>query len=300
MNRPLPHRRLKIGQFSFAVTLHSDEAYRGTEFAELYTDYPNEAADQLVDFAIVLKHRRKWQHPWRREVEAYVNASLAVQHHDEDLCVPILESAMNWAIFRYISRYLVLHAGVMEHDGKAVVLAGPSGSGKSTLCAALMFRGWRLLSDEMALIRPSDGQLLPNPRPIPLKNESIALIADRDGEAFFSRLFHGTQKGTICYLRPNSNSIELAGNPAKPALVIFPTYEAQSPIQLEPMGRAHAFMHLTDGAANYFTMLDKGFETLARFADQSQHFTLTYSNLDSAIDTIEHLVSDSQRGGDAI
>jgi predicted ATPase len=30
-----------------------------------------------------------------------------------------------------------------------VILPAPPGSGKSTLCAALVTRGWRLLSDEL-------------------------------------------------------------------------------------------------------------------------------------------------------
>ena len=70
-----------------------------------------------------------------------------------------------------------MHAAVFERDSSAVVLPGPSGVGKSTLCAALVARGWRLLSDEVAMIRPQDGLLQPYPRPISLKNESIEMIA---------------------------------------------------------------------------------------------------------------------------
>lgn len=47
---------------------------------------------------------------------------------------------------------LPLHAGVVEVDGRALVLAGESGVGKSTLAAALVRRGHRLLSDDLCLL----------------------------------------------------------------------------------------------------------------------------------------------------
>jgi SynChlorMet cassette protein ScmC len=44
-----------------------------------------------------------------------------------------------------------LHAALVEHDGKAVLLAGKSGVGKSTCCRRLP-QGWEVLSDDMALV----------------------------------------------------------------------------------------------------------------------------------------------------
>lgn len=45
------------------------------------------------------------------------------------------------------------------------MLVGTTGAGKSTLCAALCADGWRLLSDEMALIEPDTGRLRGMGRP---------------------------------------------------------------------------------------------------------------------------------------
>jgi ABC-type cobalamin/Fe3+-siderophores transport system ATPase subunit len=77
----------------------------------------------------------------------------------------------------------------VERNGKALLLAGPSGAGKSTLCAALITRGWRLLSDEAAMIRPDDGLIQPYPRPICLKNASIDLIAEAVPDAHIRKGF---------------------------------------------------------------------------------------------------------------
>jgi len=45
-----------------------------------------------------------------------------------------------------------LHATVIEADGTAVGLVGPPGAGKSTLAAALLARGFRLVTDDLLLV----------------------------------------------------------------------------------------------------------------------------------------------------
>lgn len=56
------------------------------------------------------------------------------------------------------------------------IVPAPLDSAKRTLCAALVGKGWRLLSDELALVRLDTGELVPLPRPISLKNASINII----------------------------------------------------------------------------------------------------------------------------
>ena len=89
---------------------------------------------------------------------------------------PLLEWGLNWCVATQCHQYLILHAAVLERGGRALIMPAPPGSGKSTLCAALVARGWRLFSDELALIEIGGGQIVPLPRPISLKNESIDRI----------------------------------------------------------------------------------------------------------------------------
>lgn len=70
---------------------------------------------------------------------------------------------------------VVLHAGAVARNGRATVLVGGSGYGKSTLTLELVRRGWQLLSDDFAMVRP-DGVVDPFPRRVNLTESSLALL----------------------------------------------------------------------------------------------------------------------------
>ena len=94
-----------------------------------------------------------------------------------DTPLPLLEWGTNYVIATRLFCYLLLHAGVVERGGRAIVMPALPGSGKSTLTAALTLRGFRLLSDEFGVVRLGDARLLRMLRPLALKNESIDVIA---------------------------------------------------------------------------------------------------------------------------
>lgn len=73
----------------------------------------------------------------------------------------MFEWGLNWVVAQNAHQFLVIHAAVVERHGRALIFPGAPGSGKSTLCAALLSRGWRLLSDEMALISRQNGEVTP-------------------------------------------------------------------------------------------------------------------------------------------
>jgi hypothetical protein len=69
-----------------------------------------------------------------------------------------------------------IHAGAVEHHGRATLFSGRSGAGKTTLVLSLLERGFRLLSDELALVEPSTQRILPYRRSLHVRPGTRELI----------------------------------------------------------------------------------------------------------------------------
>lgn len=251
---------------------------------QLYSDYPVAGDDAFADFHVSLERPSNLHRWFRPQVLFRADGRDVFKPLPYNQAFPMLEWGMNWCVSSHAHSYLMIHAAVAEKDGHAVILPAPPGSGKSTLCAALIHRGWRLLSDEMTLIRISDGKIVPVPRPVSLKNQSIEVIRQYVPDAVFSRAVSDTTKGTVAHMKPPRECILRAHEPALPGWVIFPKYLAGAPAQLNPMAPARAFMQVAGNAFNYSLLGRPGFETLASLIDKSRCYEFSYGELDEAID----------------
>jgi HprK-related kinase A len=178
-------------------------------------------------------------------------------------------------------------------------LAGEAGAGKSTLCAALALRGWRLFSDEIALVRPQDGQLLSLARPVSLKNESIEVIRHFEPEARLGTEWRDTVKGTVAHMRPPLDSVLRVHETATPAWVIFPRYQRGVRAEATRQTKGVTLVRLADNSFNYSLLRLRGFETMARLVEGCDCYKFRYSDLDEAVDRFDRLPppgsSDGQR-----
>jgi HprK-related kinase A len=261
-----------------------------SSFALLYADYTL-ADGPYADFHIEVaapRNLRRWIRP---QVQFSTDGNAPFTGLPRDHAFPMFEWGLNWCVTNNAHYYLIIHAAVIEKNGHAAILPAPPGSGKSTLCAALIHRGWRLLSDELTLIRRSDSRLIPLPRPVSLKNASIPLMKAYAPNAVFSPSVHDTVKGTVAQMKAPTESVVRAEETALPGWIIFPRYESGVPLTLTPVPRTRALMRVADNAFNYAQLGVEGFNALTGVIKQSDCYDLHYSNLDEAIAAFDLLGS---------
>lgn len=272
----------------FTTWVRSDHHDLVADFKDLYQDYPLRTASGIDDLSVALWRSRKPRYWFRPHVEAAIEEARIFDPQPSRFATLLLESCLNWAFGLYLSRYLLLHAAVVERDGMAIIMPGPSGSGKSTLCAALAVRGWRLLSDEIAIVRPEDCMLIPNPRPISLKNKAIDLMQGFAPDAHFSQRHFGTGKGTISFMRADKRDVARGDELAVPSLVIFPRYSADATgvPRFEAVDRIKSFMGLVDQSINYDGLHRQGFDAISCLVERCDAFELEFADIDAAVDTL--------------
>jgi HprK-related kinase A len=225
------------------------------------------------------------------KTEVSINGEVVFAPSPVRLAYLSIEAALNWCIHSCTPSCVVVHAAVVERDGVAVMLPAAPASGKSTLCAALVTHGWRLLSDELGVLRPSDFGLQPVARPISLKNDSIALIRRWAPDSVFGPLLTGTIRGDIAYLRPPADSVARAAETAVPALIVSPCYQAGAPVTVQQLSKIETFRLLLDNGLNYHTTQRTGFESVVRLVETCPACRLSYGTLQQAVDAMDEMVA---------
>lgn len=266
----------------------------------LYGDYPVYAEAAFADYHVALTQPRGLRRWIRPQVNFEFDGFAPFKPLPLTQSLPLAEWGLNWCIGNHAHEFLIIHAAVVERGGFAAILPGPPGSGKSTLTAFLINNGWRLLSDELALLSLDDGSVTPLARPVSLKNQSIDIIGELVPSATLSRRAEDTAKGTVALLKAPSDSIERISETARPAWVIFPTFQKGTAANLAPRSKADTLIEIGRNAFNYSIHGKLGFQLLSRIVDDCACFDFTYSDLFeardllAALDPAPHLVGDTQ------
>lgn len=277
---------LETGPFVFHIQSRESAVFNGIR--RIYADFPV-STEAVRDFHVRVQrplNLRRWYHPqvvFEHDLQSPFKA-LPANH-----AFASLEWGMNWCIAAYAHQYLTLHAAVLERNGRAVMLPGEPGAGKSTLTAALSLSGWRLLTDETALVDLDTGELWPMARPINLKNNSIDIIQAFAHDAVFGDKAFDTHKGTVAHLKPSQETVLRMHEPCRISWVIFPRWQADSPARLTRRPRADTFVFAAENSFNYSILGETGFRTLEGLIGEANCYDFRYSQLEDALLTFERL-----------
>lgn len=276
---------LDLHPFRFAV--NSDIAQVQSNLGIIYGQCLSKREEQLVDYELSVARSSGI----RRFVKPQARFMCDQNEPFKPLCFQksyaFLEWGMNWTVAANEVQHVIIHSAVLAKGDKAVLFPAPPGSGKSTLTAYLAFNGWRLLSDEMALIIPNTRTVVPFVRPICLKNRSIDIAKELFPDGQFSDIAKDTHKGDVIHLSPPKSSWDSRKMNAELVAVVFPNYRADTDLQIYQLDKSQAFMQLVQNAFNYSVLRNAGFSTLTNLIEGIQTFEIFHNNLADVKDFLE-------------
>jgi HprK-related kinase A len=284
-----------IGIGPFAVWLQARVQDVAAPLFDLYGDYPWLDADQVFSAHVLMEEVPRWGRRTNRRVRFTVDGRAPHEDLPVGQALAVFEWGLNLVLTMRFQRYLMLHAAVVERNGRALLLPAWPGHGKTTLCAALVHRGWRLLSDEFGLLEPGTVDLIPAPRPMPLKNQSIDVIRSFAPDAVLGPEIPNTRKGTVTHVRVPTESVRRMGETAPATWIVFPRWVAGAPLSHEPMPKAPAFVQLTGNAFNYESRGEAAFTTVRDLVARSSCWRLQYSRLEEAVEAFDRMAEGAGR-----
>ena len=236
-------------------------------------------ADLHVDLAQPAGPRR-WLRP---QVIFRCDSEEPFEPFPADTALPLMEWGANYLIGRRFNELLLLHAGVVERDGFALVMPALPGSGKSTLTAALGLRGWRLLSDEFGALDLQRGSFRPVLKAAALNNQSIEVIQRFAPQVEMGPVFPKTRKGRVAHLAPSAQAVAARHEHAWPGAIVLPRWQAGHTTELTPVQPQLAFSALAFNAFNYSRLGAAGFKATVALTQHCPTWQLIYSDLDDAL-----------------
>ena len=206
--RALAGNGLWIDVGAAMVRVQSDSATFAAQLQNVYGQFPFLDRASWADLHVQIRRPRGMRRWVRAQVKFQCDGQQPFEPFPADSPLPMFEWGCNWLIGRRLNDLLLLHAGVVEKGGLALVLPALPGSGKSTLTAALSQRGWRLLSDEFGAFNPDSGSFHAVLKPIALKNQSIEVIRRFAPQAVLGPEFPKTRKGTVAHMAPQLDAVQ--------------------------------------------------------------------------------------------
>lgn len=268
---------LSVGPFCFSVSSNINQVneylhhhYRGM--------FIKDEKDHFVDFDVSIEHGPTYRRVYKPQTVFGFNGKKPFKPLPLDQAPAMLEWGMNWVISSSAHQFLLIHAATVEKDGKGLIISAPSGSGKSTLCAYLVSQGWRLLSDELAMVSLDTMMLYGLGRPISLKNKSIPLMQSYFDSDDFSPIVKDTHKGTISLLRsPVESSLNIK-QPVEPKRLVFVKYNKDEVCHIEKVDKCFALTEVIQNSFNFGLLGKTGFDCARRLIEKTPAVYIEYNS----------------------
>lgn len=277
---------LRVGPYVYNVQSNLPAIAAGIEM--LYADFALAGPEEFVDYNVAIRCDGLGQR-MRGKVEFLFDKKRPFGVIPSGQAYAFLEWGMNWCVSLHTNEYLKLHAAAVSLGDTAIIMPGLPGAGKSTLCAALGLSGWRILSDEHAMIEPDSTEIVPLCRPVSLKNESIEVIKSFSSRAIFGPTSKETHKGLVAHMKADLHPKSHDTRTLKAHTMIFPRYTRDEPQRLSPRRRTDSFILAAYHSFNYSLLCEAGFDAMKKLINSVDCYDLVYHDLDWAVQTVNDL-----------
>lgn len=207
------------------------------------------------------------------EVKLRVDSSYATSYGP--FCREIMQR-----VFGPFAWLFTLHAAAIARGPRAIALCAPQGRGKSTLAAYCAARGWRCFNDDLAIVDPVRGEVLPLPVAIGVKEGSRALL-EGDYPQLRTTVEHRYGEKAARYVGLANGAA--AGKPAPLAAIVFIRHEPGAGTAMETLKSPAAAQALLQAGIVFGTALrPEMIEWTARLVRSTPCHHLRYSSLAEA------------------
>ena len=203
----------------------------------------------------------------------------------------LLEWQMDLFVSEAVEDSLLLHSGAVVKNGAGFIFPGESESGKSSLTTFMVTKGYGYLSDELAAIDPSTGELHAFPKPLSIKDTSVfPTLVDRDN------LWVGPPDGEIVDEEPvwYAHAEDVAPQPIEDSApvryIIFPRYDSSTAPSLQPLALDEAMRRLIENCVNLQRFGREGLGVLGNLLRGARAFSLTTNSLEDTTALVNELV----------
>jgi hypothetical protein len=183
--------------------------------------------------------------------------------------------------------HLILHAAGVQHRGVTVALPAPMESGKTTTAAGLLRAGFGYLTDEALVLDRTTWQVTPYPKSLALARRSLDAVGDVELPSY-DNAERDWQWHVPWW------DLGAAGVPglARPDLVVFPAYAANTSTEVTPLAPGEAMLALAGSTFEFTKRPRRNLELLAALVEQVPAHRLSIGNLGEAVALVSELVAE--------
>ncbi len=215
---------------------------------------------------------------------------------DENNMANLLMGEVIYAMIDGVHSGLTLHAAAVAWKDKGIWLPGTSGAGKSSLSAWLCTRGFSYLTDELVHYPFGGRRFEAFTRPLNFKKHGLSVLSDLLPETDNIPGRDSLTGETVTMIQPGAFGPYQPTAVPELSLLLFPRFEQEAALELEPMSPAQAGLQLMGCHVNARNLPGHGFTDVVKLCRQVPACRLTYGSfqqLENSLDAFCELALDS-------